>query len=79
MLLELRKSYMSKFYRRQRAPEYAARSLFQALLVGNRKFPAALFTAAREEFAAILRSHALTKAMFVLAGAAGWLECAFHR
>lgn len=53
--------------------------LFQALLVGNRQFPAALLAAAREEFAAILGSHTLTEAMFVLAGAAGWLECAFHR
>lgn len=53
--------------------------LFQALLVGNSQFPAALLAAAREEFAAILGSHTLTEAMFVLAGAAGWLECAFHR
>lgn len=54
-------------------------ALFQALLVRDGQFPAALFAAARNKFAAIFGGHALAKAVFVLACAAGWLVCAFHR
>ena len=58
---------------------FSGRLLSPAMLVGNSQFPAALFAAAREDFAAVFRLHALTEAMFVLTGAAGRLVGTFHR
>ena len=64
-------------WRRQPVP--ATVCLFQAAFVGNGQFPAALFAAAREDFAAVFRLHALAEAMFVLTGASGRLVGTFHR
>lgn len=52
---------------------------FQTALVRYSQFPTALLAAASEDFAAIFRFHALTKAMLVLACTAGRLIGAFHR
>jgi hypothetical protein len=54
-------------------------TLFQAALVGDREFPTALFAAAREHFATVFGSHALTETVRVFAGAARGLVCTFHR
>lgn len=53
--------------------------LFQTALVRYSEFPAALFAAAGQNFAAIFRLHAFTKTVFVFAGAVGWLVRTFHR
>lgn len=55
------------------------RDLFQATFVGDAEFLATLLAAARDEFAAVFGRHALTKAVLVLAGAAGRLIGTFHR
>jgi hypothetical protein len=53
--------------------------LFEAAFVGNSQFPAALLAAACQHFATIAVFHAAAEAVFVFAGAARRLECAFHR
>jgi len=53
--------------------------LFQTLLIGNGEFMAALFSAARNEFAAVLGRHSAAESVLVLAGAAGRLVGTFHR
>ncbi len=55
--------------------------LFQQFLplVGDGQFPAALLATTRQQFAAILGFHALTEAVYILAGTAGRLVGTFHR
>ncbi len=61
-----------------RVPDWGG-VLFQALLVGNGEFVAALLSAARNQFAAILGRHSAAESVLVLAGAAGRLISTFHR
>ena len=53
--------------------------LLQAFFVRNSEFPTTLFAATCQQFTAVFGTHTLAETMFVFAGAAGRLECTFHR
>jgi hypothetical protein len=53
--------------------------LLQAFFVRNSAFPTTLFAATCQQFTAVFGTHTLAETMFVFAGAAGRLECTFHR